>query len=62
MKMFIPIIIGIVLLVALRWLRKEDRGGSFGQAIRNSDWHAWRSAVTDKEKELAELKEVEPKE
>ncbi len=49
----------LLLYGGLAFLR-SGHGGKFGQAIRNSDWHAWRFAVEEKERELAELKAAEP--
>jgi hypothetical protein len=50
----------LILFGGLAWLR-SGHGGKFGEAIRNSDWHSWRMAVDEKERELTELKAAEPK-
>lgn len=60
MSTFLPFIIAIVLIAGLSWIRRGN-GGTFGQAIRNSDWHAWRMAVDDLERKLSELRAAEPK-
>jgi hypothetical protein len=57
---WIVIPIALILSVSLAWLR-NGHGGNFGEAIRRSDWYAWRDAVEDKERELSELKASEPK-
>jgi Sec-independent protein translocase protein TatA len=56
-----PVVVAIILIILLNRMRKPGRGGAVGRAIRNSDWHSWKSAVEDKERELAELKAAEPK-
>jgi len=55
----VVIIFAVFMAVSLAWIRC-GHGGRFGEAIRWSDWHAWRAAVDNKERELAELMAVEP--
>jgi hypothetical protein len=56
----LPIGVAIILIAVISYAR-SGKLGSFGQAIRNSDWHAWNDAMQDKQRELAELREAEPK-
>ena len=56
-------IAGGVLVVWLIFVffARRGGGGSFGEKIRESDHWAWREAVKDKERELEQLKSVEPR-
>lgn len=60
LKCYAPIIVAIIMVTLLTWLRSGNKGGKLGQAVRNSDWNAWRMAMDDKERELEELRRVEP--
>jgi len=60
MKIVIFFAVVALLQGLLFWFRHKGCGGKIGQCIRNSDWHAWQSAVQDKERELAALKGAEP--
>ena len=60
MKMLIPLVVFALLQGLLFWIRHKNGGGKVGQCIRNSDWHAWKSTVRDKEAELSALKDAEP--
>jgi len=60
LKTYSPIIVAICFLVFFTWIR-HGKGGAIGKAIRRSDWLAWHDAVEEKERELAELRKVEPK-
>ena len=59
LKAWSPVIFAVCAVVFLAWVRR-GHGGRFGTAIRWSDWHAWRRAVEDKQRELAELRAAEP--
>ena len=50
-----PIIFAVFAVIFLSWVRR-GHGGKMGLAIRRSDWHAWKMAVEDREKELLELR------
>ncbi|MFA5394947.1 MAG: hypothetical protein WC346_02900 [Methanogenium sp.] len=42
-------------------LARNGKGGTLGAKIRTSDWQAWNYAVEDKQRELEQLKSIEPK-
>jgi len=56
-----PFLVLVVMFSILTWVRGQGKGGRFGEAIRNSDWHSWKSAVDDKRRELNDLIAAEPK-
>ena len=60
MKILIVFGVAALLQGLLFWFRRPHSGGKVGQKIRDSDWHAWNMAVEDKERELDQLKNVEP--
>lgn len=51
----------LVIIVAALFLIRNGGGGSLGKKIRASDHWAWEEAVKDKERELQELKNAEPR-
>lgn len=59
MKTYIPLIIGVVFYVVIQLLPKTNT--RIGEALRRSDHAAWQYAVEDKERELTELKQAEPR-
>jgi len=60
MNALIPLLVFIALIAAATWMRR-GHGGRIGRAVRESDHAAWRGAVEDKRRELAELIAAEPK-
>ena len=61
LRSYMPIIVAVIMVMGLTWIRSGNKGGRFGKAIRNSDWHAWRKAMDDKELELEDLRYSQPK-
>ena len=59
MKPFIPFLVFLGCIAFFAFARKS--GGRLGQAIRESDWQAWRYAVDEKEAELRALRAAEPR-
>lgn len=59
--MLAAFITGAGLWIFLSIARRPGRCGTLGRKIRESDWQAWRDAVDEKERELMQLKRMEPK-
>ena len=51
--------VGIAIYLLLHLLTKSNT--RIGAALRESDHQAWQYAIEDKERELEELRSVEPK-
>jgi hypothetical protein len=60
MKQLLPFLVAILLLAFFRWTSRGG-GGKVGTRLRRSDWHCWQMAVREKEQELSELNDQEPK-
>ena len=56
------ILIGLfVFWVGMVIVARNGGGGTLGGKIRASDWWAWNDAMQDKQRELEQLRQAEPK-
>lgn len=59
MIVLLPLVVFIFLHLLFRWMRKGN-GGVVGKKVRDSDHWAWQYAMEEKERELDELRKIEP--
>ncbi len=55
------LVVFLIFWIVIVALARNGKGGMLGEKIRASNWQAWNDAMQDKQRELEQLKSVEPR-